>query len=101
MSDLGWKLRQPTYYSSKLPYETLGNSIDGSIRKLLTRNTHAHRRDGKSKEGDIYSKADIMNLISSDTQSMAEIAFTFLGLFKIQLNMLLGFAFIWYLLGEF
>ena len=70
-------------------------------RKLLTRNSYATPKtttDSKVKVS--QSKADILNLISSDSTALARIGWTFIGLWSAQLELVLGASYVWYLLGK-
>jgi hypothetical protein len=71
-------------------------------RKLLTRNTFDQPHEqGKSKVKAVVSKADILNLISSDVTSLGRIGFTFSNLISCQVEIILGGFYVWFLLGEF
>ena len=72
-------------------------------RKLLTRNTFAKNQNlSMSNTQDIaISKADILNLASSDTDAVADLGLTITSLVHKQLLMILGISYIWFLLGEF
>lgn len=48
----------------------------------------------------MYSKADILNLISSDTSALAQIGFVFVRFFRMALELFLGGMYVWALLGE-
>ncbi|KGB78045.2 ABC transporter ABCC.6 [Cryptococcus deuterogattii R265] len=67
-------------------------------QKLLTRNLFAI--PGK-KEGDkaVHTKADILNLISSDASSVQRVGWTFTNLFRSAVEMALGCSYVWILLG--
>lgn len=69
---------------------------------MLTRNAYAlppTAQTGKDKK--VYSKADILNLISSDTSALAQIGFVFVRFFRLALELFLGCSFVWLLLGGF
>ena len=53
-----------------------------------------------SKNGTRPSQADILNLISSDVKALSEIGFEAMGIFRSQINLLLGCSYIWFLLGK-
>lgn len=55
--------------------------------------------DGKGEEV-VQNKADILNLISTDTAAIARIGFTFTGMIRAFVEMLLGCSYVWILLGE-
>ncbi|OXG17327.1 ABC transporter ABCC.6 [Cryptococcus neoformans Tu401-1] len=67
-------------------------------QKLLTRNLFAIP---EKKEGDkaVHTKADILNLISSDASSVQRIGWTFTNLFRSAVEMALGCSYVWILLG--
>ncbi|TYJ54700.1 hypothetical protein B9479_004639 [Cryptococcus floricola] len=67
-------------------------------QKLLTRNLFASH---EKKEGDksVHTKADILNLISSDASSVQRIGWTFTGIFRSLVEMCLGCSYVWLLLG--
>ena len=72
-----------------------------TCRKLLTRNTFAvPQGTGSGKDKIAHTRADILNLISSDTSALSEVAFTVISLFRAQIEMLIGCTYVWYLLGE-
>jgi hypothetical protein len=69
---------------------------------LLTRNTFDQPcEQGTRKVKAAVSKADILNLISSDVTSLGSIGFTFSNLLSSQVEMLLGGIYVWFLLGKF
>jgi len=49
----------------------------------------------------VQTKADILNLISFDTAALARIGWTFIGLFRAVVELFLGMAYVWILLGMF
>ncbi|KAE8542368.1 hypothetical protein D1P53_001144 [Cryptococcus gattii VGV] len=67
-------------------------------QKLLTRNLFAIP---EKKEGDkaVHTKADILNLISSDASSVQRVGWTFTNLFRSAVEMALGCSYVWILLG--
>lgn len=71
------------------------SSTNVHLSKLFTRNTYANT------EGGISSRADILNLISSDVGQVSQIIFTFSGLLRDQLEMIIGGVYVWLLLGEY
>ncbi|ORX37959.1 P-loop containing nucleoside triphosphate hydrolase protein [Kockovaella imperatae] len=69
-------------------------------QKLLTRNTYASPSptlDSKIKS--VHKKADILNLISSDSSALARLGWTVARMIKFQVEMVIGCLFVWYLLG--
>ena len=70
-------------------------------RKILTRNAYSTpEKPQKSDEKTVHTKADILNLISSDTAALARIGWTFVGLLRACVELFLGMAYVWVLLGE-
>ena len=70
------------------------------IRKLLTRNIFASQDSTGSDTNKVAeAKADILNLISSDSAALAEVGWTFVELFRAQLEMFFGCTYVWVLLG--
>ncbi|EIW71721.1 hypothetical protein TREMEDRAFT_67926 [Tremella mesenterica DSM 1558] len=69
-------------------------------QKLLTRNTLAAAPvDPKGKEKIATTKADILNLISSDSSRLASLGWTFVSTLETCLEMFLGCFYVWMLLG--
>ena len=69
-------------------------------RKVLTRSAYAspeHAKKDKSKA--VKTKADILNLISSDSTALSNIGWTLLELIRSQTEMVIGCLYVWYLLG--
>ncbi|KAK4686657.1 hypothetical protein P7C73_g3466, partial [Tremellales sp. Uapishka_1] len=67
------------------------------FQKLLTRNVLATPRSENAKVA--HTKADILNLISSDTTSAAELVISVVSLLRNQMEVFLGVAYVWVLLG--
>ncbi|WWC93054.1 uncharacterized protein L201_008018 [Kwoniella dendrophila CBS 6074] len=69
------------------------------FQKVLTRNLFAatDRKDGSKT---VQSKADILNLISSDATSIEKIGWTVTELMRATIELALGCAYIWLLLGK-
>ncbi|WVQ75089.1 hypothetical protein IAR50_004698 [Cryptococcus sp. DSM 104548] len=67
-------------------------------QKLLTRNLFASHEKKEGKKS-VHTKADILNLISSDASSVQRIGWTFTGLFRSLVEMCLGCSYVWVLLG--
>ncbi|WRT69478.1 uncharacterized protein IL334_006464 [Kwoniella shivajii] len=68
------------------------------FQKVLTRNLYARAEKGDGEKA-VQTKADILNLISSDAVSVQRIGWTGSELFRALLELLLGGAYIWLLLG--
>ena len=69
-------------------------------RKLLTRNLFATPEQSRHREGrPVYSRADILNLISTDSRAIGQLGWTFVGLAYSLIELLLGCSYVWYLLG--
>ena len=68
---------------------------------MLTRNTFATPHTAvKGKDRKVYTKADILNLISSDTASLSQIGLFFVRFLRIAFELFLGCSYVWILLGE-
>jgi hypothetical protein len=88
-------------YTSQFSISLGTSMLTLQCRKLLTRNTYADPTftvKGKAK-GIKHTKADILNLISSDAVSLAKIGLFFPKIFRCLVETMLGCAFVWYLLG--
>jgi hypothetical protein len=70
-------------------------------QKVLTRSLfYTPPKDTKTKEMAAHTKADILNLISTDASAVAKIGWKFIAIFRSQLEMLLGCTYVWFLLGK-
>ncbi|WVQ96554.1 hypothetical protein IAU59_003659 [Kwoniella sp. CBS 9459] len=66
--------------------------------KVLSRNLFATAEKGDGKKA-VQSKAEILNLISSDASSVQRIGWTFTELLRAALELILGCTYVWFLLG--
>lgn len=73
---------------------------DASYRKLLTRNVYSGNSEGDESSGKKTTVPDIMNLISSDFEQLADMVWTLGSLMELVLSAAVGCAFIWSLLGK-
>ncbi|KIR56525.1 ABC transporter ABCC.6 [Cryptococcus gattii Ru294] len=88
-------------FAALMVFAKIGNMIITMQQynmKLLTRNLFAIP---EKKEGDkaVHTKADILNLISSDASSVQRVGWTFTNLFRSAVEMALGCSYVWILLG--
>ncbi|ADV22353.1 ABC transporter ABCC.6, putative [Cryptococcus gattii WM276] len=88
-------------FAALMVFAKIGNMIITMQQynmKLLTRNLFAIP---EKKEGDkaVHTKADILNLISSDASSVQRVGWTFTNLFRSAVEMGLGCSYVWILLG--
>nr|KIR85754.1 ABC transporter ABCC.6 [Cryptococcus tetragattii IND107] len=88
-------------FAALMVFAKIGNmiiTIQQYNMKLLTRNLFAIP---EKKEGDkaVHTKADILNLISSDASSVQRVGWTFTNLFRSAVEMALGCSYVWILLG--
>jgi hypothetical protein len=67
----------------------------------LTRNTFANPKKIAGSNKAVQTKADILNLISSDTTAVSRIGIDFVQFFCGFLELALGGSYVWLLLGEF
>lgn len=71
-----------------------------AYRKVLTRNAYSSpEKTERSDTKTVHTKADILNLISSDTTALARVGWTFISLFKACIELFLGMSYVWLLLG--
>lgn len=88
-----------TCCSGKFAHVREPNKPD-TYSKLLTRNTFVKpAQEGDDEKKAPTSSADILNLISIDVEATAELVFTFLGIFRNLIEMLVGASYVWILLG--
>jgi hypothetical protein len=71
------------------------------FRKIMTRNCYATpEAPKKGTDKTVHTKADILNLISSDTSALSRIGWTGINLFRAIVELFLGCSYVWILLGR-
>jgi hypothetical protein len=73
---------------------------DAASRKILTRNAFANPESTNRTSQTATTKADILNLISSDTTAVSNIGIAFIHIVRSFVDLFLGCAYIWLLLGK-
>lgn len=74
---------------------------DALHRKLLSRNTYYKPDKNADASSDIaQSKADILNLISSDVKKVEDLPYTLTNFSRLVLQLTIGCVYIWGILGK-
>lgn len=72
-----------------------------SDSKLLTRNTYYKPKEQDPNNTDIaHSKAEILNLISSDVNDVEDLPYSMTNIFRLAVQLVIGCTYIWAILGE-
>lgn len=86
--------------STRVAINTLG-PVPNHIRKLLTRNTYYKPAEEDISNTDTaHSKADILNLISSDVREVEDLPYALTNFARLFLQLAIGCTYIWAILGK-